>query len=55
MTLGDYLLSLGLCLQLLLPDAALPSYAWSALAGAMLLPFCQARVRARVRLRVWKP
>jgi len=55
MTLGDYLLSLGLCLQLLLPDAALPSYAWSALAAAMLLPFCQVRVRVRLRVRVWKP
>ena len=50
MTLGDYLLSLGLCLQLLLPDAALPSYAWSALAAATLLPFCQVRGRLMARL-----
>jgi amino acid permease len=50
MTLGDYLLSLGLCLQILFPDAALPSYAWSALAAAMLLPFCQARSARRARI-----
>ena len=43
MTLGDYLLSLGLCLQILFPEAALPSYAWTCLAAAMLLPFCQVR------------
>ena len=41
MTLGDYLLSLGICLQILFPDAALPSYAWTCFAAAILLPFCQ--------------
>ena len=45
MTLGDYLLSLGLCLQMLFPDASLPTLVWTLLAGAVLLPFCQARPR----------
>ena len=53
MTLGDYLLSLGLCLQILFPDAELPSYVWTCLAAAVLLPFCQVRTLNSTAVLLW--
>ena len=53
MTLGDYLLSLGLCLQIIFPDSTLPTPAWTCLAAVVLLPFCQVRTLNATAVLLW--
>ena len=53
LVLGDYLLSMGLCLEQLFPDASFSRPVWTLLGATVLLPFCQVRTLNDTRLLLW--
>lgn len=53
LTLSDYVLALGLCLDQLVCGTTLSQTAWTLIAAATLLPFAQVRTLNGTRLLLW--